>query len=102
MLVNVIAHIREDADLAANHPDPDWPINLRVSDGRGQTVFQSEGKLKAGELRGVLLMPGASASDPSAIPRFLKDLMGRNVAEIRELELPDIGLQALRNFAMMP
>jgi hypothetical protein len=97
MLVNITANILENSPLAPNHPSPDWPIFLKVSDDEGQTKLECTGKLKAGELQSVILGIGASASDAEAIPQFLKKLMARKIAEIKSLDIPETGIQMLRD-----
>jgi hypothetical protein len=87
--------------IPPNRPAPDWPIALRVSNDKRQTILECKGKIKAAELRAVVMMPGVLSSDDSAIPRFLKSLMGREVAEIQNLDVPDAGVQILLDLTRM-
>jgi hypothetical protein len=100
MLVNIKARILETSSLAPNHPAGDWPIRLRVdqSNGERQKILECEGRIRASELQAVVMMPGVLASDDSAVPQFVKNLMGRKQAE-QCLDIPDSGIGMLSDLA---
>jgi len=104
MLVNITARILDVPSLATNRPAQDWPISLRVEQSGREThaVLVCEGSVRAGELRAVVMMPGALASNEGAAPEFVKSLMGRNVAVIRGLEVPESGIRLLLDSVALP
>ena len=101
MLVDVKASIIETSPLAPNNPAGDWPIRLRIDQSYGalQKILECEGRIKASELQAVMMMPGVLASDDSAVPQFVKNLMDRKQVEIRRLDISDSGIEMLSDLA---
>lgn len=103
MLVDITARVIENSSLAPNHPTADWPISLVVDqncDSQQRRILDCKGSIRAGELRAVVMKAGNSAPDSRAIPSFVTSLMNRELAMIRNVEIPQDGIEMLLNLAL--